>query len=613
MPNKITKIILENYRAFYDITTIDIGGKNVLIYGENGSGKSSLYEGLKRCFESCTLPSVYFSTHLLAPPSSAKISLLFENETLPYKFDDTVPVSSLPFKVPISKAYKNSGFLSYRELLRTHLMSNLYDEEVFETEFAELLITQILAYQEIKRPYTYFSLWERLNQPKVDRKIKISLLRDFDTLCTQKLIDIAVLANRILAYFDKDLVIALNLRLPSTLEYRVPKNKQSKQNIPVAKIALNVHLNGVLMSNADELHLTLLNEARLSALAISIYFASLLLDSQYEDYRILFLDDIFIGLDMSNRLPLLEILKTEFSGWQIFMTTYDRHWFEVAKTEFGTSNWLPIEMYVGEEDIAGVRIQKPVIISPSLSYFEKAELYFKAKDYPAAANYLRKELEKIIKERLAIEQKSDFEGKPHSLSHLWEILSNRYQNLKEPIDSKISDALKHSRMVFLNPQSHDALTYPIYEAEIKRTFDVINAIKKLPIIQNIIVLHSGAKLVFKHPTINYSFHFTLTSDWRMDFNKNTLSVSCPKCKVEIFQYENTDFGNPTTGRKYEESIINNIKNKQDKIDDIFNNLKKIAILSITDEMLYENIVIDNAWKLIDIFMYVIDLSTKRIL
>lgn len=613
MSNKITKIILENYRAFYGTETIDINGKNVLIYGENGSGKSSLYEGLKRCFESCSMPNAYFSTHLQAS-SPAKISLSFEDEPTPYDFDSNTPSSSAPFKQKISNAYKASGFLSYRELLRTHLMSNLYDEEIFEMEFAELLITQILAYEILIPPSaTFLSVWERLNQPKINRSVKNPLLENFDVFCTQKLSDISAIANRILHYFDKNLVINLILRTPSILEYRVPKNKHNKQNIPVVRIALEVHLNDVLMSNADELHLTLLNEARLSALAISIYFASLLLPSLYQGYKILFLDDIFIGLDMSNRLPLLEILKTEFSDWQIFMTTYDRHWFEVAKSEFGTSNWLPIEMYVGKEEVAGQRILKPVVISPSLDHLGKAKAHFKAKDYPACANYLRKEIERLIKERLPIEEKSDFGGKPHTLNHLWGELVARYQSLGISIDSKISDTLNTTRLVLLNPQSHYTITYPVYEAEINRAFDVVDAISQLPIIQSIVILHSGANAIFKHPTVNYSFEFTLKSDWVLDFIAETTAIKLPKCKIQKFQQDGVDFFDNGQGRALNDKEIEKIKKRDDKIDKVFGNLSKISVLSITDAMLYENTIIDNTWKLVDIVLSAVELYEKRIL
>lgn len=49
---KIKKIEINNYKAFYGLHIFNIDGNNVLIYGENGSGKSSLYYALKDFFQS---------------------------------------------------------------------------------------------------------------------------------------------------------------------------------------------------------------------------------------------------------------------------------------------------------------------------------------------------------------------------------------------------------------------------------------------------------------------------------------------------------------------------------------------------------------------------------
>lgn len=40
-------LLLHNFKAFKDNFTLNPNGDNVLIYGENGSGKSSLFEGIK--------------------------------------------------------------------------------------------------------------------------------------------------------------------------------------------------------------------------------------------------------------------------------------------------------------------------------------------------------------------------------------------------------------------------------------------------------------------------------------------------------------------------------------------------------------------------------------
>ena len=92
------------------------------------------------------------------------------------------------------------------------------------------------------------------------------------------------------------------------------------------QILLTVDLSG---RNIPRHHL-FLNEARLSAIAIAIYFSSILIQPESR-LKVLALDDVLIGLDMSNRLPVLDILEEYFPEHQIFLTTYDKAWYEIAK------------------------------------------------------------------------------------------------------------------------------------------------------------------------------------------------------------------------------------------------------------------------------------------
>jgi len=55
MSSPIDKIVLRNFKAFpNDGTEIKLESKNLLLYGENGSGKSSIYWGLYTLFQSTT-------------------------------------------------------------------------------------------------------------------------------------------------------------------------------------------------------------------------------------------------------------------------------------------------------------------------------------------------------------------------------------------------------------------------------------------------------------------------------------------------------------------------------------------------------------------------------
>ena len=49
-------------------------------------------------------------------------------------------------------------------------------------------------------------------------------------------------------------------------------------------------------------------------------------------YQLLLLDDIFIGIDSSNRLPFLRLLSDYFASYQIILLTYDRNWYNLART-----------------------------------------------------------------------------------------------------------------------------------------------------------------------------------------------------------------------------------------------------------------------------------------
>lgn len=127
-------------------------------------------------------------------------------------------------------------------------------------------------------------------------------------------------------------------------EYKTKIDRNTGAATPV----INIHLDYKEFS-IEKYH-TFLNEARLSALAISIYMVAIkkLLDVlETDSLKIIVLDDLLISLDMGNRLKLLEILKNEFSDFQIFFFTHDRELYELYKDKM---NWKKYEFYLDEND-----------------------------------------------------------------------------------------------------------------------------------------------------------------------------------------------------------------------------------------------------------------------
>jgi len=62
---RITKIEIKNFKDFRGPDVIDLGkkGQNLLLYGENGSGKTSLYKALELFLDSSEPDSIEFIDH----------------------------------------------------------------------------------------------------------------------------------------------------------------------------------------------------------------------------------------------------------------------------------------------------------------------------------------------------------------------------------------------------------------------------------------------------------------------------------------------------------------------------------------------------------------------
>jgi predicted ATP-dependent endonuclease of OLD family len=93
--NKISRIKIKNFKYFYGEITIDLERSNAVIFGENGSGKSSIYWALYTFLQSVFKSDVteiqkYFDpgheenlrNRFAADIAESFITLVFEDESL---------------------------------------------------------------------------------------------------------------------------------------------------------------------------------------------------------------------------------------------------------------------------------------------------------------------------------------------------------------------------------------------------------------------------------------------------------------------------------------------------------------------------------------------------
>ncbi|NOJ33087.1 hypothetical protein HLI24_00325 [Agrobacterium vitis] len=147
-----------------------------------------------------------------------------------------------------------------------------------------------------------------------------------------------------------------------------------------------------------------LNEARLSALALAIYFAGRQVCAatlQVDTPRLIVLDDVLIGLDQSNRMPVLDLLTKHFKDWQVVLLTHDRVWFEMARAyqrrHKADKYWSYAKIH-SDDDPTKAPIVTSASSSAAADVLADGRKFLKQGHVNAAGNYARIAVELALRE-----------------------------------------------------------------------------------------------------------------------------------------------------------------------------------------------------------------------
>ena len=476
----IKSIKLSNYKFFYGDdeknNKFDFNGKSALIYGENGSGKSSLYKAIELLTKEKIEPDYFTDQANIFIPQSidsdlndVSVKFIFSNDR-EYIFNKDVENTPLFQEETfdfIKKLHIFKPMLDYKKLLKLH-----YNSE----QKKDMNIYSII--EEILKDYPLED-----KTPLFD-KDPIEMTESLNKVLNGELLNYI---HHFLKYFDSELKI-------DKFNVKIIRDKTSNTIIPFVNIILT--FKNLL---TPDYHL-FLNEARLSELAISIYFASIKkLFSLIENncIKILVLDDLLLSLDMSNRVKLLNILKEEFQDFQILFFTHDKELFEMYKDKI---DWVKYEIYCDNSS----DIPKP-ILKKNDSYLERAKEFYALKDYDISASFLRKAFEEILKKILDEKIKSSEILEHIKLENLiFDALSFSFGEVK-----KLLENLNRDKKHILNPSSHDD-NKPIYSEELRNSIKDIESLKNWkPKIKKILPKYTNLKLTFKDSkdeTQNYIFN-----------------------------------------------------------------------------------------------------------
>lgn len=506
---RIKKIEINNFKAFYKKHTINVDGKNLFIYGENGSGKSSLYYALKDFFQSSreTIDFNELENIFLTKSEQGKgyIKVTFNPDKdghavdKEYEFGAKNKDTYSAADTSIRDAIGLKSFLTYKHLLGIHNIKKGGQIDLFD-----LLVKGVLKHFKsaaITGAKELGELWQDVEdicnkevgstrgfnaaQKRKDLESALKLFNDaFRELFKEKSPEyILKVAQPILNEFNHNIKIKLN--------YTEAKPNSDASGIVNNHVRIKLKY---LDKDIPEPHL-FLNEARLSAIAISIYLGMVLRHPQLViKSKILFLDDIFIGLDIANRLPLMEILKKHFistdvnKNYQIIITTYDKPWYEFMKfyLEKDTA-WKTIELY-SRRTRKG--FENPVLVygndkqtgSHIDRFITAAQDYYNAGDNKAAGVYLRSAFEFILK-RYCMSKSIPVAFKLSSSDLNTDNFLNAIKVYKTANPAKCGltaatqTSLEHFRKLVLNPLSHHDINKHEISSEIIAAIAVIRTLK----------------------------------------------------------------------------------------------------------------------------------------
>lgn len=142
---------LTNFKAHQNLDEINLNGKNFLLYGDNGAGKSSIYEAIKLCFFRMRIEP---NTDSVLPESrDATLSTFY------FQFQNTVQTNNFEIKI------NNQNFKIFQATDYNVYMLNLDDvafngslklNELFQKTFFNLPENIIENYEEIQEKANLF-------------------------------------------------------------------------------------------------------------------------------------------------------------------------------------------------------------------------------------------------------------------------------------------------------------------------------------------------------------------------------------------------------------------------------------------------------------------------
>lgn len=512
--SKINTIALSNFKFFCKEKPINIDGKHLLLYGENGSGKSSLFWGIYTLLEASFKQSVetdkYFQpfgtneeslVNIYATKQTCPISLKEHCDScIKIKADDDTEYvlslldSTICGNTNAQESRKATDFINYQSIFKFQDFKNSEKPNLYEVfNYSVLPYITFPSFPIKGKTLTNAgAMWEEYKKGpgttinyKGDtiqvykNSLEYTNFQKFEKHFNEHFKKLMEFVNSHASDYVKKLGYNIEFELKYTSPSHIKKDKNYEWTPFCIDLIITKYNDQVVQIKKPQ---SFLNEAKMSAIAVAIRLA--IIDQRIgsavpEALKVLVLDDLMISLDMINRDKLMDLLLNDFAQrYQILFLTHDRMLFEFVnykiKQHKQDVNWLKKELYVAEDNIT--KQEYPVLLD-SETDISRAMRYYKDFDYPASANYLRKAVESLVNDIFPPKLLLQDNGLPHD--KLRNILDCSVAFFKRIPNFDVNNLLLLIRSLntLLNPLSHKTSEITIYKTELKEVFVIIDRLK----------------------------------------------------------------------------------------------------------------------------------------
>lgn len=532
---KIKHIHIENFKLFLKPFDLTPEGKNVLMYGENGSGKSSIYWAIYTHFQSALKqPTAEDAGKYFVADHPDNLRNLYDREgarsgidiTFVDSEDRTKGYTDASWSINTSgaddfmkKTVFASDFMNYKFLSAIFDFKNskpvdlfrIFEEEVFP--FLSIgkpcydLTGQAMGNSGADYWWKYiqecYNTAGRLNKRSPESSVYThdevwntyqNLISDFNNGLQVQLTEIADAANQKLQEFRMPVKVSLTLE-KAAFDKKIPETVRSYDGrFYLPKIILTAQLLDATGNPVSEKQIehprSFFNEAKLTRMALALRLAVFDRKLQDEDCaQVILVDDLLISLDMSNRLLVVQKLLDYVDRYQLFIFTHDRAFYDLICDSIDQRNrskdWKYYEMYAIDEEVSISHVPEPWNVEPKiaekLNHIQQARAFFSHYEYFASANSLRKECEKHLQRlyptKWTLAMKEDGTTSLINLNGLIQKLKEFYKRFGfDPVPTPNIDQY---RKRILNPASHNDDKAKIFRSELVIAIDEISKFERI--------------------------------------------------------------------------------------------------------------------------------------